>query len=117
MAEPNLIYSNLRCYRAYRRSYTPTKGVSYFQAVLIQTRMLPATIGRFIALLSKGEASMKTRSTVMILVGLCLLAGFGHGLAQDAPWADWQVERDEHNGDTTYSPTSPTRKPRSSRQS
>ena len=47
---------------------------------------------------------MKTRSTVMILVGLCLLAGFGHGLAQDAPWADWQLERDEYNSYATYSP-------------
>ena len=47
---------------------------------------------------------MKTRSTVTILIGFCLLAGFGHGLAQDAPWADWQFEFYEHNGDATYSP-------------
>ena len=47
---------------------------------------------------------MKTRSTVMILVGLCLLAGFGHGHAQNAPWADWQLERDEYNSYATYSP-------------
>ena len=47
---------------------------------------------------------MKTRSTVMILLGLCLLAGFGHGHAQDAPWADWQLERDEYNSYATYSP-------------
>ena len=44
------------------------------------------------------------RSTVMMLLGLCLLAGFGHGLAQDAPWADWQFEFYEQNGDAVYSP-------------
>ena len=47
---------------------------------------------------------MKTRLMVTILLGLSLLAAFGHGLAQDAPWADWQLEFYEHNGETTYSP-------------
>ena len=44
------------------------------------------------------------RSTVMMLLGFCLLAGFGQGLAQDAPWADWQFEFYEQNGDAVYSP-------------
>ena len=44
---------------------------------------------------------MKTR-LIMMLLGVCLLAG-SSGLAQDVPWADWQVESYE-SGDATYSP-------------
>ena len=41
----------------------------------------------------------------LLAAGLfCLTMGCGNGQAQSPPWADWQVERDDHNGDATYSP-------------
>ena len=48
---------------------------------------------------------MKRRSTLMVLAGFaCVVLGCGDGQAQQTPWADWQVERDDHNGEATYSP-------------
>ena len=41
---------------------------------------------------------------LMMFIGIITLMMGYSGLAQDAPWADWQFELNEHNGDATYSP-------------
>ena len=47
---------------------------------------------------------MRRLTLAALTAGLLFTVGCGNGQAQNPPWADWQVERDDHNGDATYSP-------------